>query len=152
MNTISAPLRYANAMKRSKPPRGKSRASMGATNADGRMLGEMLRQTVRDQIKANEPAEVGATYRRLIAEGQDQKNAIELITAVLAAEMYDIMNIARSTKSDTTSICGAFPSFHTTATPNLRLTSAIISTRRPFLVAEVLIAGSEMKRSRPWRH
>lgn len=59
------------------------------------MLGEMLRQTVRDQIKGNEPPEVGATYRRLIAEGQDQKNAIELITAVLAAEMYGIMKEQR---------------------------------------------------------
>ena len=64
-------------------------------DAGGLMVGELLRQTVRDQIKANEPPEVAATYRRLIAEGHDNANAVELITAVLAAEMYDIMNEQR---------------------------------------------------------
>lgn len=59
------------------------------------MVGELLRQTVRDQIKANEPPEVAATYRRLVAAGHDNANAVELITAVLAAEMYDIMNEQR---------------------------------------------------------
>jgi hypothetical protein len=61
----------------------------------GLMVGELLRQTVRDQIRANEPPAVAATYRRLIAAGYDDANAVELITAVLAAEMYDIMNERR---------------------------------------------------------
>ena len=83
------------------------------------MVGNLLRQTVRDQIKANEPPEVGATYRRLIAEGHDNANALELITAVLAAEMYHIMtNSATSTKRSTTQICGGSLSSHTIATPN----------------------------------
>jgi hypothetical protein len=64
-------------------------------DGDGAMVGELLRQTIRDQIKANDPPEVTATYRRLIAEGHDNSNAVELITAVLAVEMYDIMKERR---------------------------------------------------------
>jgi len=62
---------------------------------EGRVLGDLLRQTVRDQIAAKNPREVEATYRRLLSEGHDQKNALELITAVLAAEMYDMMSEER---------------------------------------------------------
>ena len=62
---------------------------------EGLVLGDILRQTVRDQIAGKNPREVEATFRRLLSEGQDQKNALELITAVLAAEMYDMMNEGR---------------------------------------------------------
>lgn len=66
------------------------------SDEDGLRLGEMLRQAVRDQIRAKDPPEVGATYRRLLGEGHDKANAIELVTAVLAVEMYDIMNEGRN--------------------------------------------------------
>ena len=82
-------------MKRRKPLRDTRQASTELPDGDGLMVGELLRQTVRDQIKANEPPEVAATYRRLIAEGHDNSNAIELITVALAAEMYHIMNEQR---------------------------------------------------------
>ncbi len=62
---------------------------------DGRLLGNILRQTVRDQIAARNPPEVEATLRRLLSEGHDRQNAVELITSVLAAEMYDMMNEGR---------------------------------------------------------
>ena len=89
---IESRLRYACGMTRRKSSRNSHPV---VPDAEGLMVGEMLRQTVRDQIKANEPPEVAATYRRLIMEGHDKADAIELITAVLAAEMYDIMNEQR---------------------------------------------------------
>jgi hypothetical protein len=62
---------------------------------DGLLLGDILRQTVRDQIAARNPPKVEATLRRLLAEGHDREKAVELMTAVLAAEMYDMMNEGR---------------------------------------------------------
>jgi hypothetical protein len=88
-------LRYPYTMKRRKHSPKTRRSSGEEPDADGLMVGNLLRQTVRDQIKANEPPEVAATYRRLIAEGHDDANALELITAVLAAEMYYILNEQR---------------------------------------------------------
>ena len=88
-------MRYPDSMKRRKPPGRAAHGSGGVTDADGLRLGEILRQTARDQIRAGEPPQVAATYRRLLAEGQAETNAIELITAVLAAEMYAIMNEQR---------------------------------------------------------
>lgn len=93
--TSGCGLRYSCSMKRRKHSPKTRRSSGEEPDAGGLMVGELLRQTVRDQIKANEPPEVAATYRRLIAEGHDATNALELITAVLAAEMYDIMNEQR---------------------------------------------------------
>jgi hypothetical protein len=43
-----------------------------------------------------DPPEVEATCTRLIGEGHNKENAGELITAVLAAEMYNIMNEGRN--------------------------------------------------------
>ncbi|HEY0372298.1 MAG TPA: hypothetical protein VGD79_09870 [Thermoanaerobaculia bacterium] len=82
-------------MKRFKPSRNARRAPRETPDPTGAKVGEMLRQTIRAQVKANDPPEVAATYRRLIAEGEDDKNAIELITSVLAIEMYDIVQEQR---------------------------------------------------------
>jgi hypothetical protein len=65
------------------------------SDEEGLLLGELVRATVRDQIKANDPPETGSTLRRLLAAGFDERNAIEHITAVLAAETYDVMNEGR---------------------------------------------------------
>lgn len=63
---------------------------------NGPRLGEILRQTVRNQIRGNEPPEVAVTYRRLIAEGHDDPSAIELIATVLSVEIYAILKGHRS--------------------------------------------------------
>jgi len=55
----------------------------------------MLRAVVRDQIRGKKPPIVEATYRRLLRSGEDEQNAIELITAVLVADVYDMMNEQR---------------------------------------------------------
>ena len=65
------------------------------SDEDGRRLGEILRHVVRDQIQAKKPPIVEATFRRLMRSGEEEKNAIELITAVLAADIYDMMNEQR---------------------------------------------------------
>ena len=65
------------------------------SDEDGLRAGEILRGVVRDQIRAKKPPIVEATYLRLLRSGEDEKNAIELITAVLAADIYDMMNEQR---------------------------------------------------------
>src|SRR5438128_9186554 len=65
------------------------------SDEEGIRLGNVARATVRDQIKANDPPEVASTFRRLLANGFDERNAIEHITAVLTAEIYDVMNEGR---------------------------------------------------------
>jgi hypothetical protein len=65
------------------------------SDEEGIRFGNVARATVKDQIKANNPPEVGSTLRRLLAAGFDERNAIEHITAVLAAEIYDVMNEGR---------------------------------------------------------
>ena len=65
------------------------------SDEEGIRLGNVARATVKDQIKANNPPEVGSTLRRLLDAGFDERNAIEHITAVLAAEIYDVMNEGR---------------------------------------------------------
>jgi UDP-glucose 4-epimerase len=62
---------------------------------EGKLAGELIRQTVRDQIRGKNPPEAEKTYRRLRAQGYSDKDAIELIAAVLAAEMYYILNEQR---------------------------------------------------------
>ena len=54
-----------------------------------------MRDIVKDQIKANDPPEVASTLRRLLASGIDEAHAIELITAVVAAEMFNMMTQGR---------------------------------------------------------
>jgi hypothetical protein len=65
------------------------------SDEEGIRLGNILRSTVKDQIKSNDPPEVRSTLRRLLAAGFDERNAIEHITAVLAAEIYHVMNEGR---------------------------------------------------------
>jgi len=65
------------------------------SDEEGIRLGNIVRATVKDQLKADDPPEVGATLRRLLAAGFDERDAIEHITAVLAAEIYDVMNEGR---------------------------------------------------------
>jgi hypothetical protein len=62
---------------------------------EGKRLGNIVRSTVKDQIAGNDPPEARSTLRRLLAIGFDERNAIEHIAAVLAAEIYDVMNEGR---------------------------------------------------------
>ena len=62
---------------------------------DGPVLGELIRQTVREQIRKNDPPEAAVTYRRLVSEGYAEADAVELMTAVLAAEIYFMMSEGR---------------------------------------------------------
>lgn len=68
---------------------------MSLSDEDGRRAGNELRKAVRTQIRTRKPPIVEATYQRLLRSGQDKRNAIELITAVLVAEIYDMMNERR---------------------------------------------------------
>jgi hypothetical protein len=54
----------------------------------GHLAGEEIRKTVRRQIHDHEPPETEQAYRRLRHEGYSDRDAVELIAAVLAAEMF----------------------------------------------------------------
>lgn len=43
---------------------------------------------MRTQLRTHEPPETEQTYRRLRSDGYSERDAIELITAVLAAEIF----------------------------------------------------------------
>jgi predicted nucleic acid-binding protein len=68
---------------------------LALSDEDGRRAGNELRKVVRTQIRTKTPPVVEATYARLLRSGQDRRNAIELITAVLVAEIYDMMSERR---------------------------------------------------------
>ena len=55
---------------------------------DGHLAGEEMRKVVRAQIRIKQPPETDQTYRRLKHEGYSSSEAVELITAVLAAETF----------------------------------------------------------------
>jgi hypothetical protein len=58
---------------------------------DGHLAGEAIRQTVRAQIRARTPPEAEQAYRRLRNDGYSDHDAVELIAAVLASEIFYIM-------------------------------------------------------------
>jgi hypothetical protein len=60
--------------------------------ADGHLAGEAVRKTVRAQIRGKEPPEAEQAYRRLKHEGYSDGEAVELIAAVLAAEIFYVLS------------------------------------------------------------
>jgi len=59
---------------------------------DGRLAGEEIRRVVRTQIRSKEPPETEQAYRRLKHEGYSDAEAVELIAAVLAAEIFYMLS------------------------------------------------------------
>jgi hypothetical protein len=55
---------------------------------DGHLAGEAIRRAIRTQIRTHEPPETEQTYRRLRDDGYSDRDAVELIAAVLASEMF----------------------------------------------------------------
>jgi len=55
-----------------------------------------MRRAVRTQIRTKEPPETEQAYRRLKHEGYSDRGAVELIAAVVAAEIFFML----SQKSD----------------------------------------------------
>jgi hypothetical protein len=55
-----------------------------------------MREVVRTQIRTHEPPETGRTYRRLRGEGYSDHDAVELIAAVLAAEIFYMLKQQRA--------------------------------------------------------
>lgn len=49
-------------------------------------------ETVENQLLDNEPLETGQTMKRLREEGFREKDAKQLISACVAAEMFNVMN------------------------------------------------------------
>lgn len=68
-----------------------ARKQRGNEPPDGHLAGEEIRQVVRTQIRTHEPPETGQTYQRLRREGYSDHDAVELIAAVLAAEIFSML-------------------------------------------------------------
>lgn len=79
-------------------PRGREKRQprQRSGSPEGSRLGSILRGTIEDQIKQNDPPEVAATLRRLGREGFERPEAIDLLAAVLAAEMFEMMTKGRA--------------------------------------------------------
>ena len=58
-------------------------------------LGEDLRAVARQQVSSGNPPAARAAHVRLLVMGYSPEDAIELITTVLATEMYRILNEGR---------------------------------------------------------
>ena len=56
---------------------------------------EVIFAAVENQIRRNDPPETKETLDRLIQTGQSRENALRLIAAVLANEMYEVMKSKR---------------------------------------------------------
>lgn len=64
---------------------------MTENETDGAFAGEAIRTAVREQIAAEEPPEAKKTYERLRAMGMAEDEAIEMLSAVLAAEIFKVL-------------------------------------------------------------
>ena len=54
-------------------------------------LKPLILEVVNNQIRSNEPPETRQTFERLQTEGFTKEEAKELIAAVVASELYDVM-------------------------------------------------------------
>ena len=55
------------------------------------LLGEQMKEAVRNQLRMNDPPETRQTYDRLIKEGFPEDEVIRQLAVVITAEMFDIM-------------------------------------------------------------
>jgi hypothetical protein len=64
---------------------------MNDDKPEGAIAGEALRDAVRQQIAAGDPAEAERTFFRLRGLGLTEEQAIEFMAAVLAAEVFSML-------------------------------------------------------------
>jgi len=55
------------------------------------LLGEQMKEVVKNQLRMNEPPETKQTYDRLIKEGFPKDEVMRQLAVVVAAEMFDVM-------------------------------------------------------------
>ena len=64
---------------------------MPENETDGALAGEAIRDAVREQIRSGEPPEAKKTYERLVAMGMAEDEALEMLSAVLAVEIFHVL-------------------------------------------------------------
>ena len=69
----------------------RNRNIVQADSPDGQRAGEVLIETVENQIRDNNPPEVRATLDRLMAMGESRENAMRYIGSVFSVEIYEIL-------------------------------------------------------------
>jgi hypothetical protein len=56
------------------------------------MAGEAMLEVLENQLRGNNPPEVSRTLSRLMSTGYSREDALRLIGAVLAREIYEIVH------------------------------------------------------------
>lgn len=67
-----------------------------AATPEGQMAGEALLEAIETQLREKNPIEVSQTLSRLMSMGHSREEAVRLIGAVLATEVFQIMQEGRS--------------------------------------------------------
>jgi hypothetical protein len=69
----------------------KRRRIVRAATPEGQLAGEALLEAIENQLRENNPPEVSETLSRLTSAGHSREDALRLIGAVLATEVYEIV-------------------------------------------------------------
>jgi hypothetical protein len=69
----------------------RNRNIVQADSPEGQRAGEIVIETVENQIRDNDPPEVRATLDRLMALGDSRENAMRYIGTVFSQEIYAIL-------------------------------------------------------------
>jgi hypothetical protein len=69
----------------------RNRNIVQADTPEGQRTGEILIETVENQIRDNNPPEVRVTLDRLMAMGKSRNNAMRYIGNVFSLEVYEIL-------------------------------------------------------------
>ena len=64
-------------------------------------LQKLIRQSVEQQIKDNDPPATKETYERLIKNGDDESTAMEKIISTIAEEIFESLNKDRKINEKT---------------------------------------------------
>ena len=71
-----------------------------ADSPEGQLAGEGIIEAVENQIRDNDPPETRITLDRLMSMGESRNNAMRLIGAVMAQEMFEILQNKREYNED----------------------------------------------------
>jgi hypothetical protein len=74
----------------------KRRRIFQAATPEGQLAGEALLEAIENQLRDNNPPEVSKTLKRLLGAGYSREDALRLIGAVLATEVYEIVHENRT--------------------------------------------------------
>ena len=64
---------------------------VNADTPDGQRAGELMIETIENQIRDNDPPETKITLERLMSEGESRENAMRYIASALSVEIFEAL-------------------------------------------------------------